>query len=91
MANEIRSLSDTELVAAAVRVAASPLFKEEHLRLSPWERAFILNLPECFKAYASITWAQRKWARIVLQKVMHQLEARKFVADVEEEAQRQLA
>jgi len=42
----IYELSDRELVASAVRVEASPLFRDRHLRLSKWERNFIEGLPE---------------------------------------------
>jgi hypothetical protein len=84
---EVYALSDRELIASAVRVEASPLFRDHHLRLSKWERDFLKDLPEFYRVHASITWGQRRSMRRLLEKITEQLRARQDVAELRAEAQ----
>lgn len=86
--DRIHDLPDTELIAAAVRIAGSPLF--DQLRLSRWQREFLVGLPKHFEERALISWAQRRSMRMTLQDVVSQLHARRFVAELKEETAKEV-
>ena len=73
MKNDIRLLTDAELARALyllqlTELAGRPLLKDD------WERNFVTGIEEAYVKFGSLTWRQRRRARVILERVATCLE-----------------